>query len=330
MTFVLPNPTSPTNGQSLDATPILQNLDAITSAIQSFDGSQIQSNSIVEAALANVVNPRLRGSETIFDHVASGCVWSADSAGASLAGSMTAGTVYINGYRTTISSISGHAFTASKDTYVDVDYLGNITYSEVTNNSASPSLAANSIRLGIIVTGGSSIAAAASINQGQQDRVLPIASSIAYAVTDSLGNLICPRDPQRKVLGYRQITAPFTTTNNSTETTVTGLSVPVIVPANRRIKLVGYAGGIKTSGSAGTALTLSVMESSTYLAEATINEPVTTYNASIRAEGIISPSSGSHTYIGSVYQSAAGTLSLEAGTGSANNYSPAFVLIELA
>jgi hypothetical protein len=89
------------------------------------------------------------------------------------------------------------------------------------------------------VSGASNIAAATSVNQGQETMVLPIASSVPYAVTDSLGNLICPRDPNRKVLGYRQISAGATTTSTSV-TAITGLSVPVIIPSNRKVVVSFY------------------------------------------------------------------------------------------
>ncbi len=54
--------------------------------------------------------------ERFFDHVASGCVWSGDSYGASLNGYMTAGVVYIGGKRIVVSAITARAFTASRDT----------------------------------------------------------------------------------------------------------------------------------------------------------------------------------------------------------------------
>lgn len=172
----------------------------------------------------------------LYDFVESGCVWSGDSYGSTRNGSMTAGFVWIGGVRVTVASVSAHAFTASKDTYIDVDNTGTLTYTEVTNNAASPALAANNLRLAIIVTAAGSIANSGSVNQGQETMVLPIASSIPYAVTDSLGNLICSRDPNRKVLGYRQITTPVTISSASS-TQITGLSCPVIIPTGRKIKI---------------------------------------------------------------------------------------------
>ena len=181
-----------------------------------------------------------------FDYVASGCVLTGTGYGSTLGWSLTAGVVYINGNRYTVAAASGNV-TASRDTYFDilepvsgtVATLVNTSSNIVTNNNASPALAANSVRIGIIQSG-ANIASVAAVNQGQDDKVLPIVSSIAYTVTDSLGNLICPRDPQRKVLGYRKINANFVTSATS-PTQVTGLSCPVIVPVGRKVKVTGYA-----------------------------------------------------------------------------------------
>lgn len=171
MSFSLPNPTVPTNGNPLDASPILANFLAIQAAIDSFDGSQLQAKSITEQALADAINPRLRGLETISNFVYTGCVWSATSG---LAGTMSGGTVYVNGYRTIVNAVGSNTFPASADTYVDIDYLGNITYNSVSNGSAAPSLTANSIRVAKVITGSSSI------------------SSVSIFGADSLGNIIYP------------------------------------------------------------------------------------------------------------------------------------------
>lgn len=177
MSFSLPNPGSPTNGQPLDATPILQNFTAIEQAIDSFDGSQVEAKTITEQALADAINPRLRGLETIANFVYSGCVWSAVSG---LTGTMTGGTVYVNGYRTIVTGIGSETFPASKDTYVDIDYLGNVAYQSVSNGAAAPSLTANSIRVAKVVTGASAI------------------SSVAISGMDSLGNVIYPASPRQQ------------------------------------------------------------------------------------------------------------------------------------
>lgn len=64
---------------------------------------------------------------------------------------------YINGLRYTKTSIPNKTYTASKDTYVDIDITGTVTYTEAANGGANPALAANSIRLGRVITNGSAI-----------------------------------------------------------------------------------------------------------------------------------------------------------------------------
>jgi hypothetical protein len=178
--------------------------------------------------------------DTMFDFVKGGTgAITADSVGVTRNGSISAITAYQNGQKLTISAVAARSFTASKDTYVDIlntAGVGSLVYTEVTNNAASPALAANSIRLGVVVTGATTIATTASINQGQEDRVLPIASSVPYTTTDSLGNLICPRDPFRKLLGYKQVTANQTSAS-LTAVAMAALSCPIIVPTTRKIKI---------------------------------------------------------------------------------------------
>lgn len=103
--------------------------------------------------------------------VPSGLVWSIASG---LNATMTAGTMYIAGVRITVASIASHAFTASKDTYVDINSTGTALYTEVANGAAAPALTAGYIRVAKVVTGASTI------------------SSIVQEGIDSLGNLIYP------------------------------------------------------------------------------------------------------------------------------------------
>jgi hypothetical protein len=183
--------------------------------------------------------------ELSFDYVASGCVWSGDSYGGSLNASMTAGVVYIGGKRVVVAIVTAHAFTASKDTYVYVDNTGLVTYNPQVNNTTSPALPASSILLGIIVSA-ATIATVASVNQGQETMIVPLISSVALSVTDSLGNLICPRDPNRKLLGYRQIIVNASTT---TIAQITGLTCTVIIPTGRKVQVAFHCGVVTNSGA---------------------------------------------------------------------------------
>lgn len=193
-----------------------------------------------------------------FDYVVSGCVWSGDSYGSNRNASMTAGVLYIGGRRHTVALVTARTFTASKDTYVDAlsngDGTCTLVYTEVANNAASPSLAANSVRIAIIVTGASTIANVGSVNGGETGKVLPISSNNPYAVTDSLGNLICPRDPQRRVLAMRMITSQVNI-NASGSTDIPGFTaIPFISPDSKRkirvyafLPITSTAGGLQKS-----------------------------------------------------------------------------------
>lgn len=153
------------------------------------------------------------------DFVASGCVWSGDSYGSTLNASMTAGVVYINGKRVPVSSVTARAFTASRDTYVDVSDAGVISYNPVTTNAAAPSLAANSIRIAIIVTGASNIASAASINMGETTKTVPT-TYVAKTGKDSLGNRIANPNPQ---LTIRSTDVTTSSEQNANTGGVTGI-----------------------------------------------------------------------------------------------------------
>lgn len=240
--------TLPSDGQTIDASDINTPINTILAEFNgnidndnvksgaNISGTKLADTTITNAKMSTDIKPYTLFDETTFDHVASGCVWSGDSYGSTRAASMTAGVVYIDGQRVSVSSITARSFTASKDTYIDVGTDGTVDYNEVTNNAASPALAASHVRLGVIITGASNIANVGSVNQGEEDKVLPIASSVPYQVTDSLGNLICPRDPQRQLLGARRRTSDFTSSSAS-DIQVTELSVPISIPTARKVRI---------------------------------------------------------------------------------------------
>lgn len=273
---------------------------------------------------AGIVTSR---AENSFDHVASGCVWSGDSYASTLNGSMTAGVAYIGGVRVVVPVVTAHVFTASKDTYVYVDNTGTVSYSAQTNNAASPALPSNSILLAIVVSGAGSIASVASINQGQETKVLPIASSIAYSVTDSLGNLICPRDPNRKLLGYKEIVGGFATAGTSA-TLITGLSCPVIVPTGRKVKISVYFWQwyTQTAASVPSATIWETSVSGTQLQEAQITTSNANVPETLFMEVVKTPSSASKTYVvGLATDNASHTATITNGGTTA----PAFIKVEL-
>lgn len=267
--------------------------------------------------------------EGTFDYTASGGVWTGDSLGSTRNASMTAATCYIDGRRLSVGAVTARSFTASKDTYIDVLRSGNtgtLVYTEVANNAASPALAANSIRIGIIVTGATSIAAAGSVNQGQPDRVLPIASSIPYSVTDSLGNLIYNTTPTPTIIGYRQITANFTTAS-TTSVQITGLTCPVIVPAGRKVKIVCNVSQVQGSvGGQGGILTLwdGVVNSGTQVSQYNVTAATVVLNNGGNTAAV-QASSGSKTYNAGATSTGGGS-TVTIGATSAG---PAFISVEL-
>lgn len=291
------------------------------------NGASSIANSAISDKRINASLQLTQSNTTFFDFVESGCIWSGDSYASTLNASMTSGFIWISGVRLSVSAVSARGFTASKDTYIDLSNNGDgtaaFTYTPVTNNAASPALAAGAIRIGIIITGASTIAAATSVNQGQETMILPIASSIPYAVTDSLGNLICPRDPQHKTLGYRQILSNFSGAANASAQDVTGLNVTFIPPSSRKIKATLMTNLFNSTNT--NSVDSFIVESSTNLNAGktnitSTNNPISPYNSYLTT-----PSAGAHTYKVQVAVPNSGTPGVEASSTE-----PAFILIELA
>lgn len=269
--------------------------------------------------------------ELFFDYVASGLVWTADAAGSTKNASMTSGVIYILGKRLTLAAVTARVFTASKDTYIDVsdngDGTGLITYNEVTNNATSPALSTNNVRIGIIITGATNIANAGSVNQGQESAVLPIASSVAYTFTDSLGNIINPRDPLRRVIGYRQTTTNTSTADGTGTVALPGLTVPVIIPAGRKVNVIVQDSYMynSTSGSGGGLNVYDSTSSAATGADGGGNSARANGEFYARAEAVYTPpASGARTFLVRYKILASGTVNTNAGAAQ-----PVWVRIEL-
>lgn len=87
-------------------------------------------------------------------------------------------TYYISGKRYKASGIANKTYTASKDTYVDINTSGVVTYVEVANGATvGMALTANSVRVAKVVTNGSAI------------------TSISQFGTDPLNNAVFPNGP---------------------------------------------------------------------------------------------------------------------------------------
>lgn len=178
--------------------------------------------------------------QTLVDFIFSGGIV-AQSAG--LVGTFSNIIYWQRGVQYSGNSIANKTYTASKDTYVDI--LGNsdgtttVAYTEVANNAASPALTTNYTRVAIVVTSGAAITFS---NQGQVDGSIanftPSVSSIQLTVTDSLGNLIYPTDPQGRMLSQKRNIVGMSGVGTSV-TQITGLLAVVNIPGTtpRKIKL---------------------------------------------------------------------------------------------
>ena len=150
----------------------------------------------VASGVADTDNNRsqLYRAETCFDFVQSGLIWSVVS-GLNL--SMTAGVAYIANAsnimdRIVVAQITSRAFTASKDTYVDLGADGTIYYSEVANGATAPSLSSYRIRIALVVTGASSVTEIFQTNQRQANTTL---TDSGWGGLDNLGNPVRNTNP---------------------------------------------------------------------------------------------------------------------------------------
>lgn len=160
-----------------------------TAATTHIKGALVEMNVTAEDlddALGVPEDIETRFNEIVGDHVASGMVWTDDTG---LNADMSAGVVYINGLRLSVGAVSNHAFTASKDTYIDIGDNGTLDYNEVANGAAAPALAASHIRLARVVTSGTDTTSVANYNNPayleRQDGWQNPGDAWAYSAWDS-------------------------------------------------------------------------------------------------------------------------------------------------
>jgi hypothetical protein len=252
-------------------------------------------------------NPVVRDAELMFDHVASGAVLTGLGYGTNLNVSLTSGICYINGNRQIIPAVASRAYTFSKDTYVDALYnasgTATLVYTEVVNNAASPALAANSVRLGIVCTGATSVPAATYINQGEDTALFPTSHSgtVWVITTDTLGNLICPRDPNRLTLGYRRVNVT-NQTSSASWVQIQGLIMPIKVPTRRKVKVTVYSPFLYNNTGSARA-DLGVLEGSiagTLIAVAHSTQALGTGADNGQADRTYTPATNDVTYYGAL------------------------------
>lgn len=118
---------------------------------------------------ATSTNKRWVEGDSMIDYVVSGL--SLPTTSANLTGTLSSGQAYVVGQRV-VKGAQAHTYTASKDTYVDLDNLGVLHYSAVGNGAGAPSLTSNSIRLGFVTTGASAITSATTTGKDSLGNVM--------------------------------------------------------------------------------------------------------------------------------------------------------------
>lgn len=244
---------------------------------------------------------------------------------ANLNSTVAAGVAIVNGKYVAVSS-TGITVTASKDTYIYLKDDGTIvTTNNVANNGTSPACTTNSdgsnaLLLGILISSGTAIT---TVNQGSPTAVLPLVSSVAYSVCDGLGNLIYPTSPTPTLIGYRQVVAAQT--GITTNVALTGLSVPVIVPAGRRIRIRSFIPNINAT-LANTGPVLNTYDGTTTAGTLIQSAAIFMTSAgtanSMVSECIQSPATGLKNYIVSLSSNNATSVSAAAT-------SPTFIAVDL-
>lgn len=163
------------------------------------------------------VNLETIRSETSSNFVASGGVIAKTSG---LTASFSDIVYYIAGRRYTKSSVANRDYTASKDTYVDIDTSGNLTYVEVSNGATTGmTLTANSLRVAKVVTDGSGINSVTQSGNGPLTVPLRPTGAISAANINFASITLAYTPP----LGSTFI-------NGTTTYTDTGLTLTVTIP----------------------------------------------------------------------------------------------------
>lgn len=175
--------------------------------------SDVNATSVTSALLTSTgdIEHRSVSLETINDErhpdfIASGGVI-AQTVG--LTGSFSDIVYTINGRRYSVTGVANKAYTASKDTYVDIGTNGTVDYNEVVLGATAPTLAADHIRIAKVITDGTDIT---SVKQDGDN--------------DLIGNMIYPRANQKFTTAYKSYLITAATRTSSSWATFSPASLP--------------------------------------------------------------------------------------------------------
>lgn len=121
----------------------------------SIESANIAADTIAEVDMADEVNPAVREGDHFNAYTVTGHL-PATSTAPNLFSDISAGTSYIKSdagklFRQ-VTTATSHTYTASRDTWVDIDINGTFQFTEVSLGAAEPSVVADSLRLAKVVT----------------------------------------------------------------------------------------------------------------------------------------------------------------------------------
>jgi hypothetical protein len=251
--FSLPNPNSPATSDPLVSLPVRQNFQAIQAQINSADGAALQAKTVQEQALADQINPRLRGTNRGESYFVSGLNPAVPGSGLVL--TIPAGVAYVGGYYV---AYAGGTITvvANQDTYLDISNIGVIAQVGVSNNAtAGMTLTANSIRLARVVSNANIVA----VLQNSVHPTIVSPMTTDWFGFDPLGNPVYNTNPNPSNAGLFQYYAGYTTA--STADLSAGQGVVAIIPPFRRYRVdVKLGQGLQGTGGTATNVFASLFD----------------------------------------------------------------------
>jgi len=155
-----------TNGTTADADEVQQNDNALRDGVNNVESANIVDGTIVAADFNDSVNPVIRFPETGGrNFVVDGATWITITTSGDLNYTVPAFTSYVNGVRLTNAGFT-QAYTPSRDTYIDQDDLGALTFQEVLNSGTPPAQTPGTLRLLKIVSDVSTITDVVTLAKG--------------------------------------------------------------------------------------------------------------------------------------------------------------------
>lgn len=140
-----------TNGTVADADEVQGNDNALRDGVNNIETANIANKNVTEAKLADNINPVFRTEEIgVRNFIVDGNNWITATTSGDLNYTFNAMTCYVDGNRLEIASFT-QLYTALRDTYVDVDTTGAVTFGEVLNGGVAPAQLPGTLRLAKVI-----------------------------------------------------------------------------------------------------------------------------------------------------------------------------------